>query len=864
VLLSLALAGGAEAAFDVSLEGQSANSTAWVGNNLRGWRELDYIPMRLAIKGGPAQNQTLLVDFERFNAGIPGIENLSQLRFSPNVVVVAGPTLSAPVGQDTWTYALTIHVTDNKAASIEFLGRLSAGAHLNVGSSLHLRGVPTSMSTLQIHKPGPAVGAPDLLVVKQGPPKAAPGAVIAYTLSYSNRPTYASKATGAQLTDVLPPGLSVETNSLAPGTLVVGNTIVWDLGSIEPSGRGVVSFQARVHPAATNGQVLENLAMIYSAENDADLSNNVSRAFTLVGVNRPPVAAPDGYTVDEDTVLTVSVPGLLANDLDADGDRLSAVLVSSPAHGTLAFNADGSFVYRPATNYFGPDSFTYKANDGTADSAVVTVSLTVNPVNDPPVAAPDGYVVFEDLARTVAAPGLLGNDSDVDGDTLRAVLVTGPAHGGLTLNADGSFRYAPEPDYNGPDSFTYKAHDGTVDSAVVTVSLTVQPVNDAPSFVRGGDVRVAFNAAPRRLGVWATSIRPGPANESDQAVLFLMSNNNPALFAAQPALSPDGALSFTPAPDAWGHAVVTAVLRDNGGVANGGVDTSAPQSFVLSVNAPPTVAIVNPPNGAVFIAPASIPIVAEASDPDGRVTSVEFLAGTNRLAQVVTAPYSTLWTNVGPGTYTLLAKATDDDEESRLSAPVTITVVEGPTLLTGAMRFNPQSGLFEQPVRIQNPSLSTLPAVRILVSNLPPRVQVWNASGTTNGLYFVQYDSTLAPDQSADLTLEYYDPLRLTPSPVLRAEVAAPLPAVQPAGGAGVRINRQLWLADGTFLIEFDSLTNRSYCVQYTTDLKQWKTALPAVAGTGTRTQWIDNGPPRTETAPSRETCRMYRVIQMP
>src|SRR5207247_652206 len=107
-------------------------------------------------------------------------------------------------------------------------------------------------------------------------------------------------------------------------------------------------------------------------------------------VNDAPVAAnDDSYTTPEDTQLTVSAPGVLANDSDVDGDALSAVLVSNPTHGTLTLNGDGSLVYMPALNFNGIDSFTYKASDGQAQSGVATVTITVTPVNDAPVAAND-------------------------------------------------------------------------------------------------------------------------------------------------------------------------------------------------------------------------------------------------------------------------------------------------------------------------------------------------------------------------------------------------------------------------------------------------------------------------------------------
>src|SRR5204862_88028 len=143
---------------------------------------------------------------------------------------------------------------------------------------------------------------------------------------------------------------------------------------------------------------------------------------TVTPVNDAPVAAnDDSYTTPEDTQLTVSAPGVLANDSDVDSDPLSTILVTGPSHGTLTLNSDGSLVYLPALNFNGIDSFTYKASDGQAQSAVATVTITVTPVNDAPVAAnDDSYTTPEDTQLTVIAPGVLANDSDVDADTLSA------------------------------------------------------------------------------------------------------------------------------------------------------------------------------------------------------------------------------------------------------------------------------------------------------------------------------------------------------------------------------------------------------------------------------------------------------------
>jgi VCBS repeat-containing protein len=201
---------------------------------------------------------------------------------------------------------------------------------------------------------------------------------------------------------------------------------------------------------------------------------------TVTPVNDAPVAVDDSYATDEDTTITISTPGVLSNDSDVERDSLTAVMVSGPAHGTLGLNADGNFTYAPAANFNGTDSFTYRASDGTVDSNEATVTLTITPVNDAPVAANDAYTTFEDTLLSVASPGLFANDSDIESGLLTAAVVAGPTHGTLGLTADGSFTYTPEKDFFGEDSFTYQVNDGQDDTNVATATLTIAPVNDAP------------------------------------------------------------------------------------------------------------------------------------------------------------------------------------------------------------------------------------------------------------------------------------------------------------------------------------------------------------------------------------------------
>src|SRR5262249_42227890 len=196
---------------------------------------------------------------------------------------------------------------------------------------------------------------------------------------------------------------------------------------------------------------------------------------SVTPVNDAPVAQSDTASTAEDTPITGDV---LTNDTDVDGDALNAVLVGGPAHGSLILNGDGSFAYTPDANSNGPDSFTDTSSDRSPSRNGATAGISVTSVNDAPVAQNDTVATSED---TPVSGNVLANDNDVDGDALNAVLVGGTAHGALILNPDGSFTYTPNADYNGPDSFTYKANDGAADSNVATVSIDVAPVNDPPA-----------------------------------------------------------------------------------------------------------------------------------------------------------------------------------------------------------------------------------------------------------------------------------------------------------------------------------------------------------------------------------------------
>ncbi len=210
--------------------------------------------------------------------------------------------------------------------------------------------------------------------------------------------------------------------------------------------------------------------------------------------NTPPVATNDTYAATEDTPLVIGAPGLLANDFDAETNALTVVLVANPTNGILSLNASGGFTYTPATNFFGVDHFTYKANDGIADSGTATVTINVSGVNDAPLANNDSTTTSQNTSVVVA---VLANDYDVDGGTLAITAFTQGTNGSVANNGNGTLTYTPNFDFTGSDGFGYTITDGQGGTNAATVILTVNAyaggtpywtnlLVSTEAFVRGG------------------------------------------------------------------------------------------------------------------------------------------------------------------------------------------------------------------------------------------------------------------------------------------------------------------------------------------------------------------------------------------
>lgn len=284
------------------------------------------------------------------------------------------------------------------------------------------------------------------------------------------------------------------------------------------------------------------------------------------------------------------------NDVTASGVRVTAALASGSGSlgGTTTRETDAS----------GSAQFDDLRIDGATGMHLVIfaadgyTSVSSNPIEvrtpaggQPPTAASDRYDTIEGFNHTLtvgASSGVLQNDTDPDGDQLTAEMTNGPDHGTAALDPGGSFTYTPEASFFGEDQFTYRASDGSGSSSTATVTINVAPVNDPPRFRDDGDQSVK-NDARREVRRWATGISPGADNEAGQVLTFEVTNDNPQLFTSdgQPAVVLEeetrGTLIFEPAPGQTGSATVTVVLKDNGGTANGGRDTSDPHTFTITV-----------------------------------------------------------------------------------------------------------------------------------------------------------------------------------------------------------------------------------------------------------------------------------------
>ncbi len=334
----------------------------------------------------------------------------------------------------------------------------------------------------------------------------------------------------------------------------------------------------------------------YTICDPTPLCDTATVTVTVDAVNDAPVANGDAETTGEEVPVNVDV---LGNDSDVDGDVLVVDAVTQPANGSVVVEADGTVTYTPDPDFNGVDTFTYDVcdPDGLCDTATVTV--TVNSVNDAPVANDDTATTDEDTAVDI---DVLANDSDIDGDTLVVDAVTQPANGSVVVDADGTVTYTPNPDFNGTDTFTYTVcdPDGLCDTATVTV--TVDPVNDAP--VANDDADSTEQGFAVTVPVLNNDLDVDDGIDSGSVTVTTTPGNGTAVVEA------DGTITYTPALDFTGTDTFEYQVCDFAGLC----DTAVVTVLVTDNTAPD---LVDDSAATPEDTPVSVDVLVNDSDPDG-------------------------------------------------------------------------------------------------------------------------------------------------------------------------------------------------------------------------------------------------------
>ncbi|RYY75249.1 MAG: tandem-95 repeat protein, partial [Gammaproteobacteria bacterium] len=326
-----------------------------------------------------------------------------------------------------------------------------------------------------------------------------------------------------------------------------------------------------------------------------ELSDNNGVSYNLL--SSKPTSYNAVYSLNEDTIWSVPVSTLLANDTDVDGDTLSIVSVQNALHGTVQI-VGSNVVFTPEANYSGIASYTYTISDGKGGTSTAKVNIDIQPLNDAPLAVNDNLTATEDASITYTAAQLLGNDSDVDSSAFTISSVTSGTGGTAVLNANGTVTFTPTANFNGNATFTYRATDGSAISAPATVTVAVASVNDAPSGTSSSvgiiedqshTLTVAnfgFTDTADNNSLLAVRISTLPTS----GTLYL---NNVAVTAGTYISVADisaGKLIYLPSNNDSGTArTFTFQVQDDGGTANGGVNLDAtPNTLTFNIADVPT------------------------------------------------------------------------------------------------------------------------------------------------------------------------------------------------------------------------------------------------------------------------------------
>ncbi|KAA3650175.1 MAG: tandem-95 repeat protein [Proteobacteria bacterium] len=462
--------------------------------------------------------------------------------------------------------------------------------------------------------------------------------------------------------------------------------------------------------------------------NDGQINSTPATAsITVTAVNDAPTFISGGnvtHLENSGPYSQIWATAISAGAANESGQILSFNMLSNDNNGLFtvqpSIDANGLLTFEAATDANGTANLSVNltdnggtANGGNDTSVTVNFSISITGVNNPPsFTAGTDQTNNEDAGPTTVnawASSISAGPPDEAGQTLTFIITnndnpalfsTGPA-----VAANGDLSYTSAADANGVANITLvlmddggTANGGQDTSPPQSFMITVNAVNDPPGFTLGADQNVLEDSGSQLVNSWLTNIIPGPPDENGQTVNFTVTNNNNGLFSVQPTIDAVGNLSFTPAADAFGSALVSVTAMDNGGTANGGQDTSAPQSFTINVaavnDAPSFTAGPNPPatdedNGPESLPWASAMSAGPANESGQTLTfvltqtaidpSLSFLSGPTVNSVTGNVEYTAATNAFGSASYNVVLQdnggtANGGADTSSPAIPITITI----------------------------------------------------------------------------------------------------------------------------------------------------------------------------------------------
>jgi len=442
-----------------------------------------------------------------------------------------------------WTYTQVIdQILSTGDPSPSLQGKTVSGGRLNAAAALDLD-VTTyqSTDTPKDLKDGKNAARPG--VVTSTIEITGPGTVIDLNVKVDITHTYDSDLTA---TLFAPDGTPVELFSNVGGSGDHFTGTVLDDAAGTPITAGSAPFTGAFHPEGSlvafndmDAAGTWTLEISDNARGDSGTLNSwsIDIATYLPEPNDPPVAVDDSATTSEDTAVVIAV---LSNDYDLDGDSIYVDSVTDGEDGSVTINPDDTVTYTPNADFNGIDTFTYTVADGKGGSTTGTVTVTVDPVADSPVAVDDTDSTSVDTAVVI---DVLANDDDPDGDTLSVVSVGSATDGTVIDNGDGTVTYTPDPGTSGLDSFTYTITDGDpgTPDATATVSVDVQSIPSELEFSSTGDPR---NIGDLKIVSSPIVVSGTGVTVADLTVRINLSHANPSDLTAQLISSTGSTLSI--------------------------------------------------------------------------------------------------------------------------------------------------------------------------------------------------------------------------------------------------------------------------------------------------------------------------------